>query len=203
MGMQHVEDMLLKFGFAGSDALKGIRTINKELEKTVKLLEKVKKARITAVNASTLGAGTAGARTPSMTAAERLNRANARALQRQRDRNARFDSTASMLNIAGRDPRAAARLMADFRRANAAGNVGAMNQIRHQARLINAQMRSAESSSDRIARNFQTAATAFMGVGGALQAVRGMSEFLGKVSEVNTEMTQIKSLALIGAGNEA
>lgn len=203
MGMQHVEDMLLKFGFAGSDALKGIRTINKELEKTVKLLEKVKKARVTAINASTLAGGGAAGAKASMTAAERMNRANAKALQRQRDRNARFDSMASMLNIAGKDPAKAAKLMADFRKANAAGNVGAMNQIRNQARVINSQMRSAEASSDRIARNFQTASTAFMGIGGTLQAIRGMSEFLGKVSEVNTEMTQIKSLALIGAGNEA
>lgn len=203
MGMQHVEDMLLKFGFAGSDALKGIRTINKELEKTVKLLEKVKKARVTAVNASTLGSGAAGAKSTTITAAERLERANAKALQRQRDRNARFDSTASMLNIAGRDPKKAARLMADFRRANAAGNIGAMNQIRNQARIINSQMRSSELSSERIARNFETAATAFVGVNGAIATIRGMSEFLGKIAEVNNEMTQIKSLALIGAGNEA
>lgn len=200
MGMQHVEDMLLKFGFAGSDALKGIRTINKELERTVKLLEKVKKARMPVTGPAQ---NTQAQNRSKQAEEERINREKARKLQRERNRNARFDSSASMLNIAAANPQRAAKLMGDFRRANAAGNVGLMNEIRNQARVINSQMRSAEASSMRIARNFDSAAKVVVGAGGIVMAVQGMKEFLGKIQDASIEMTKVKAMALIGAGDEA
>lgn len=199
----NTDNFLLKFGFSGKDALRGLDLIETKLRRIERRVMRLSNNSSTFVGplrpprfnppSATPPPPNPGGR-PSTT--PRVNQRQARL-----DRTRRFQATRGMLNIADRDRAEAARLVRRYRIAQRNNDIVAMGRLRAQVASLNASYRTLDRNARRAA-NGNGAFTGSLRVMAASMAVTtfGLVEGTKMILSAGKQIESLNASMLVSSG---